>query len=78
MIGVILQRTVKGFGRLQGFLQQAVIVESPFKEVETLIAELAANQEDSGGRLQPHFKREIRCEGSGSPTASGRCSTAPT
>ena len=63
VIGVILQRTVKGFGRLQGFLQQAVIVELPFKEVETLIAELAANQEDSGGRLQPHFNREISCEG---------------
>ena len=63
VIGVILQRTVKGFGRLQAFLQQAVIVESPFKEVETLIAELAANQEDSGGTLQPRFEREMRCEG---------------
>jgi ATP-binding cassette, subfamily C, bacterial len=63
VIGVILQRTVKGFGRLQAFLQQAVIVESPFKEVETLIAELAANQEDPGGTLQPRFEREVRCEG---------------
>ena len=62
VIGVILQRTVKGFGRLQGFLQQAVIVESPFKEVETLISELAANQEDPGGRIQPRFEKEIRCE----------------
>jgi ATP-binding cassette subfamily C protein len=62
VIGVILQRTVKGFGRLQAFLQQAVIVESPFKEVETLIGELAANQEDPGGRVQPSFEHEIRCE----------------
>ena len=60
VIGVILQRTVKGFGRLQAFLQQAVIVESPFKEVEALIAELAANQENPGGQLQPRFEREIR------------------
>ena len=62
VIGVILQRTVKGFGRLQTFLQQAVIVESPFKEVETLIAELSANQEDAGGTVQPQFEWEIRCE----------------
>jgi ATP-binding cassette, subfamily C, bacterial len=62
VIGVILQRTVKGFGRLQAFLQQAVIVESPFQEVENLIAELAANQEDAGGKLQPRFEREITCE----------------
>jgi len=62
VIGVILQRTVKGFGRLQGFLQQAVIVESPFKEVENLISELGANQEDPGGRIQPRLEKEIRCE----------------
>ena len=62
VIGVILQRTVKGFGRIQSFLQQAVVVESPFQEVETLIAELAANQEDPGGKVQPHFDHEIRCE----------------
>ncbi|MFO1046523.1 MAG: ABC transporter ATP-binding protein [Geminicoccaceae bacterium] len=60
VIGVILQRTVKGFGRLQAFLQQAVIVESPFKEVEALIAELAANQENPGGRTEPRFERDIR------------------
>ncbi|MFL5332749.1 MAG: ABC transporter ATP-binding protein [Geminicoccaceae bacterium] len=62
VIGVILQRTVKGFGRLQGFLQQAVIVESPFREVETLIQEMAANQENPGGTLQPSFQRDVRCE----------------
>lgn len=60
VIGLILQRTVKGFGRLQAFLQQAVIVESPFKEVEELIAELAANQENPGGRTEPRFERDIR------------------
>ena len=60
VIGLILQRTVKGFGRLQAFLQQAVIVESPFKEVEELIGELAANQENPGGRIEPHFERDIR------------------
>ncbi|MGD9507797.1 MAG: ABC transporter ATP-binding protein [Geminicoccaceae bacterium] len=63
VIGLILQRTVKGFGRLQAFLQQAVIVESPFKEVEELISELAANQENPGGKLQPHFERDIRFDG---------------
>jgi ATP-binding cassette, subfamily C, bacterial len=62
VIGVILQRTVKGFGRLQAFLQQAVIVESPFREVETLIAEMAANQENPGGTLQPSFERDVRCQ----------------
>ena len=62
VVGVILQRTVKGFGRLQAFLQQAVVVESPFREVESLIAELAANQENPGGERVPHFEREIRCE----------------
>ncbi|MFZ1425278.1 MAG: ABC transporter ATP-binding protein [Geminicoccaceae bacterium] len=60
VVGLILSRTVKGFGRLQAFLQQAVIVESPFREVEELIAELAANQENSGGSQQPDFRREIR------------------
>lgn len=60
VVGLILSRTVKGFGRLQAFLQQAVIVESPFREVEELIAELAANQENSGGNRQPDFRREIR------------------
>ena len=50
VIGVILQRTVKGFGRLQAFLQQAVIVESPFKEVETLIAR--ARRQPGGSRRQ--------------------------
>jgi ATP-binding cassette subfamily C protein len=63
VIGLILQRTVKGFGRLQAFLQQAVIVESPFKEVEELISELAANQENPGGTLEPHFEQEIRFDG---------------
>ena len=78
VIGVILQRTVKGFGRLQGFLQQAVIVESPFKEVEALIAELAANQEDPGRQASTAFQPRDQLRGaSGSPTASGRCSTAP-
>jgi ATP-binding cassette, subfamily C, bacterial len=62
VIGVILQRTVKGFGRLQAFLQQAMIVESPFREVEMLIAEMAANQENPGGDTVPSFEREIRCE----------------
>jgi ATP-binding cassette subfamily C protein len=62
VVGVILQQTVKGFGRLQGFLQQAVVVESPFQEVESLIAELTANQENPGGTVVPHFEREIRCE----------------
>ena len=63
VVGVILSRTVKGFGRLQGFLQQAVIVESPFQRGRGLIAELAANQEDIGGGLPPAFEREIRFEG---------------
>ena len=62
VIGVILQRTVKGFGRLQAILQQAVIVEAPFREVETLIEEMAANQEDRGGTLQPSFQHELRCD----------------
>ena len=60
---MILQRTVKGFGRLQAFLQQAVIVELPFREVETLIAEMAANQENPGGNIAASsFERELRCE----------------
>ena len=63
VVGLILSRTVKGFGRLQAFLQQAVIVESPFREVEELIAELAANQENSGGDRKPDFRREIRFDG---------------
>ena len=37
-----------------------MIVESPFKEVEALISELAANQENPGGTLEPRFEREIR------------------
>ncbi|MEC4449727.1 ATP-binding cassette domain-containing protein, partial [Klebsiella pneumoniae] len=60
VVGLILSRTVSGFGRLQGLLQQAVVVESPFREVEELIAELGANQESPGGTLQPSFVREIR------------------
>ena len=60
VVGLILSRTVSGFGRMQGLLQQAVVVESPFREVEELIAELAANQENSGGASAPHFGREIR------------------
>lgn len=62
VVGVILSRTVKSIGRLQSFLQQAVIVESPYKEVESLIRELAANQESGGGGKPPVFAREIRFE----------------
>lgn len=60
VVGVILSRTVKGIGRLQSFLQQAVIVESPFREVENLIKELADNQENTGGRQPPTYTRDIR------------------
>lgn len=60
VVGVILSRTVKSIGRLQSFLQQAVVVESPFREVENLIAELAANQENTGGTKTPSLRREIR------------------
>ena len=79
VVGVILSRTVSGFGRMQGLLQQAVVVESPFREVEELIAELAANQENSGGASAPHFEPRdpFRCA-SASPMALARCSTAPT
>jgi ATP-binding cassette subfamily C protein len=60
VVGVILSRTIKSIGRLQTFLQQAVVVESPFMEVEGLINELAANQENRGGTGRPTFEREIR------------------
>lgn len=62
VVGVILSRTVKSIGRLQSFLQQAVIVESPFREVENLIAELAAHQESKGGGKQPTLTRDVRFE----------------
>ena len=38
------------------------MVESPFHEVEALIADLAANQENPGGNILPSFEREIRYE----------------
>ena len=60
VIGVILQRTVKGFGRLQGFLQQAVIVESPFKEVELIGARRQPG--GLGRQASAAFEREISCE----------------
>lgn len=60
VVGVILARSVKSIGRLQSFLQQAVIVESPFREVENLIRDLAANQEEAKGIEPPAFTREIR------------------
>jgi ATP-binding cassette subfamily C protein len=62
VVGVILSRTVKGVGRLQTFLQQSAILESPFLEVDGLIKELAANQENVGGSTAPRFEREIRFE----------------
>jgi ATP-binding cassette, subfamily C, bacterial len=63
VVGMILSRTVRGFGRLQGFLQQAVIVESPFREVAGLIRDLEAHQEDAGGRRPPKLERELRFSG---------------
>ncbi|HEX6012442.1 MAG TPA: ABC transporter ATP-binding protein [Geminicoccaceae bacterium] len=63
VVGMILSRTVRGFGRLQGFLQQAVIVESPFREVASLIKDLEAHQEDVGGRRPPKLERELRFSG---------------
>ena len=60
VVGVILSQTVKSIGRLQSFLQQAVVVESPFREVESLIAELGANQEVTGGARKVDLRREIR------------------
>jgi ATP-binding cassette, subfamily C, bacterial len=63
VVGMVLSRTVRGFGRMQGFLQQAVIVESPFREVESLIRDLGANQEHVGGRRPPTLERELRFSG---------------
>jgi ATP-binding cassette subfamily C protein len=60
VVGVILARTVRSIGRLQTFLQQALIVESPFREVENLIRELTLNQEHGGGAAAPSLNREIR------------------
>ena len=62
VVGVILSRILTGFGRLQSYLQQAAIVEAPFREVESLIAELAANQEHAGGDRPPGLVRELRFE----------------
>ncbi len=62
VVGVILSRVLTGFGRLQSYLQQAAIAEAPFREVEGLIAELAANQEHAGGDLSPAFVSELRFE----------------
>ncbi|MEK0082361.1 ABC transporter ATP-binding protein [Benzoatithermus flavus] len=62
VVGVVLTRTAKGIGRMQTFLQQAVIVEAPFMEVENLIRELEENQENRGGGVEPRFEREIRFE----------------
>jgi ATP-binding cassette subfamily C protein len=62
VVGVVLSRTAKGIGRMQTYLQQAMIVEAPFLEVENLIRELRENQENRGGGLQPGFTREIRFE----------------
>jgi ATP-binding cassette subfamily C protein len=62
VVGVVLTRTAKGIGRMQTFLQQAAIVESPFLEVEGLIRELKENQENRGGGLAPRFERQIRFE----------------
>jgi ATP-binding cassette subfamily C protein len=62
VVGVILSRILTGFGRLQSYLQQVAIVEAPFREVESLIAELAANQEHAGGDRPARFERELRFE----------------
>jgi ATP-binding cassette subfamily C protein len=40
-----------------------VIVESPFREVASLIRDLGANQEDVGGRQPPKLERELRFSG---------------
>jgi ATP-binding cassette subfamily C protein len=63
VMGVVLLQTLKNIGRVQEYMQEAAIFESPFRSVQDLIAEAAEARETLSGGQVPSLDRALRLRG---------------
>ncbi len=63
VLGVVLLQTLQNIGKVQEYMQEAAIFESPFRSVQDLIAEAAAARETLSGGQAPSLERAVRLRG---------------
>jgi len=61
-VGILLSQTIRNIGRIQDDLQKAVIVESPYDAITSLIAEARSVAENAGGHRVPTFEHGCTLE----------------
>ena len=59
VMGVLLSQTVKHIGKVQDYLQQAVVLEAPYRAIRGLIDEAERESEDLGGRATPRLDEGV-------------------
>ncbi len=62
VIFVIINRAVRGIGKLQGFYQQAVAGEYPYIELQAVMSEIREAAEPDRGTIPAEFKTACRFE----------------
>ena len=63
VIFAIINRAVRGIGKLQGFYQNAVAGEYPFIELQAVMSEIREAREPNQGTMPAEFKSACRFEG---------------
>jgi ATP-binding cassette, subfamily C, bacterial len=63
VVGVIISRTIKSLGKLQGQYQVTAMLEGAFVQVRRLVDEAGEAREPSHGRRAARFERECRLDG---------------
>ena len=59
---LLLSKTISNVGRIQSYLQRAIVVEAPYLAIRELLAEARANAERLGGGVPPRLERGVRLE----------------
>ena len=63
VMGVVLLQTLKNIGKVQEFLQEAMVFESPFRAIQDLILEASDAREALSGGREPTLVHGIRLKG---------------
>ena len=63
VMGVLLLQTLRNVGKVQEFMQQAVVLEAPYRATQELIDEAEQVREPMGGGAEPVFEKGVRLRG---------------
>ncbi len=62
VMALLLSKTISNVGRIQSYLQRAIVVETPYLAIQELLAEAKANAERLGGGAPPKLEQGVRLE----------------